>query len=188
MLHKLRLPILYQVLSGDLIRVKTVQVQGPILENCEARLGQGLGQGSGKVGARLDKKQGSGKVWAGKVWARFGQGRGKLAVNPMYFTLITPPSLSPASICTNQSHYHYLLPEPCPDLACPDLARILLFVQTLPRPFPNLAKTLPQPCPNLAPTLRRRSIKLPKSLKKCVHISVNRNLKNLGGSEKSDLT
>ena len=42
-----------------------------------ARLGQGLGQGSGKVGARLgqglDKKQDSGKVWAGKVWARFGQ-------------------------------------------------------------------------------------------------------------------
>ena len=42
-----------------------------------ARLGQGLGQGWGKVGARfgqgLDKKQGSGKIWAGKVWARFGQ-------------------------------------------------------------------------------------------------------------------
>ena len=40
------------------------------------------GQGLGKVGARLgqgpDKKQGSGKVWAGKVWARFGQGWGKV--------------------------------------------------------------------------------------------------------------
>ena len=94
-----------------------------------ARLGQGLGQGPGKVRARLgqglDKKQGSGKVWAGKVWARLGQGpgkvgarsgqkarfrqgRGKLAAIPIYFTLITPPSLSPASI-TNQSLYHYLL-------------------------------------------------------------------------------
>ena len=41
-----------------------------------ARLGQGLGQGRSKVGVRLgqglDKKQGSGKVWAGKVRARFG--------------------------------------------------------------------------------------------------------------------
>ena len=47
-----------------------------------ARSGQGLGQGPGKVGARfgqgLDKKQGSGKVWAGKVWARSGQGWGKV--------------------------------------------------------------------------------------------------------------
>ena len=37
-------------------------------------------QGRGKVGARsgqgLDKKQGSGRVWAGKVWTRFGQGWG----------------------------------------------------------------------------------------------------------------
>ena len=94
-----------------------------------ARLGQGWGKVLGKVRARLgqglDKKQGSGKVWAGKVWARlgqgpgkvgarsgqkarFGQGRGKLAAIPIYFTLITPPSLSPASI-TNQSLYHYLL-------------------------------------------------------------------------------
>ena len=42
-----------------------------------ARLRQGLGQGPGTVRARLgqglDKKQGSGKVWAGKVWARLGQ-------------------------------------------------------------------------------------------------------------------
>ena len=96
----------------------------------------------------------------GKVGARSGQGWGKLAAIPMYSTLITPPSLSPASI-TNQSLYHYLLmlfvqtlPEPCPDLACPDLARTLLFIRTLPQPCPNLAptlpKTLPQPCPNLA--------------------------------------
>ena len=45
-------------------------------------MGQGLGQGPGKVGARLgqgpDKKQGSGKVWASKVWARLGQGWGKV--------------------------------------------------------------------------------------------------------------
>ena len=43
---------------------------------------QGLGQGWGKVRARLgqglDKKQGSGKVWAGKVWARLGQVSGKV--------------------------------------------------------------------------------------------------------------
>ena len=88
------------------------------LRKVGARLGQGWGKVLGKVRARLgqglDKKQGSGKVWAGKVRARsgqkarFGQGRGKLAVIPMYFTLITPPSLSPTSI-TNQSLYHYLL-------------------------------------------------------------------------------
>ena len=35
------------------------------------------GQGPRKVGARLDKKQGSGKVWAGKVGARLGQGLGQ---------------------------------------------------------------------------------------------------------------
>ena len=49
-------------------------------------------------------------------------------------------------------------------LACPDLARTLLFVRTLPQPCPNLARTLPRPClprpcpnlafcPDLAPTL-----------------------------------
>ena len=52
------------------------------LRKVGARLGQGLGQGPGKVRARLgqglDKKQGSGKVWAGKVRARFGQGWGKV--------------------------------------------------------------------------------------------------------------
>ena len=32
-----------------------------------------LGQGRARLGQGLDKKQGSGKVWAGKVWARFGQ-------------------------------------------------------------------------------------------------------------------
>ena len=51
------------------------------LRKVGARLGQGLGQGPGKVRARcgqgLDKKQGLGKVWAGKVWARLGQGSGK---------------------------------------------------------------------------------------------------------------
>ena len=47
-----------------------------------ARSGQvRSGQGSGKVGARS------------RQIARFGQGRGKLAVIPMYFTLITPPNL-----------------------------------------------------------------------------------------------
>ena len=80
----------------------------------------------------------------------------------MYFTLITPPSLSPASICTNQSHYHYLLPEPCPNLAQTLPAQTLPESCFLSRPCPNLAPTLPRPCPNLAPTLRRRSIKLPK--------------------------
>ena len=108
----------------------------------------------------------------GKVGARFGQGLGNL-------NLAFCPDLAQT------------LPEPCPDLACPNLARTLLFVQTLPQPCPNLAQTLPQPypnlvqdlaptlpqpcpnlaptlpgpcprpCPNLAPTLRRRSIKLP---------------------------
>ena len=55
----------------------------------------------------------------------------------------------------------------CPNLAfCPDLAQTLLFVQTLPRPCPNLAQTFPaqtlpkpsflsRPCPNLAQTLPR---------------------------------
>ena len=47
-----------------------------------ARLGQGWGKVLGKVRARsgqgLDKKQGSGKVWAGKVRARFRQGSGKV--------------------------------------------------------------------------------------------------------------
>ena len=60
------------------------------------------------------------------------------------------------------------LPEPCPSLACPNLARTLLFARTLPQPCPDLAptlpETLPQACPNLAPSLRRRSIKLPFSL------------------------
>ena len=86
-------------------------------------------QGWGKVRARLGQAQGWGTVGARSGQkARFGQGRGKLAAIPMYFTLITPPSLSPASI-TYQSHYHYLLPQPCPNLACPDLA-----------------PTFPQPC------------------------------------------
>ena len=52
------------------------------LRKVGARLGQGWGKVLGKVRARLgarlgqglDKKQGSGKVWAGKVWARLGQG------------------------------------------------------------------------------------------------------------------
>ena len=51
------------------------------LRKVGARLGQGWGKVLGKVRARsgqgLDKKQGSGKVWAGKVWARLGQGWGK---------------------------------------------------------------------------------------------------------------
>ena len=123
-----------------------------------ARSGQARsGQGWGKVGARSGQK------------ARFGQGRGKLAASLMYFTLITSPSLSPASI-TNQSHYHYLmpqpcpnLPQPCPDLACPDLARTLLLSRPCPNLAQDLAPTLPRPCPDLAPTLRRRSIKLPFS-------------------------
>ena len=156
----------------------------------QARLGQALGQG-------LDKKQGSGKVWAGKVRARpgqkarFGQGRGKLAwfllallgarkakrrerraepskgklaAIPMYFTLITPPSLSPAYI-TNPSLYHNLFIDIYSPISSKKIKRCRgvreiakkmkdridrqdrgLFVRTLPEPCPNLAPTLPQPC------------------------------------------
>ena len=45
------------------------------LRKIEARLGQGLGQWA-RLGQGLDKKQGSGKVGAGKVWARLGRGWG----------------------------------------------------------------------------------------------------------------
>ena len=110
-------------------------------------------QGWGKVGARSWARSGQ--------KARSGQGRGKLATIPMYLTLITPPSLSKASI-TNQSLYHYLLiyfartlPQPCPNLAqilprsCPDLAQTLPQPCFLSRPCP----TLPQHCPDLAQDL-----------------------------------
>ena len=92
------------------------------LRKAGARLGQGWGKVLGKVRARSG--QGPGKVWTkSKVRARSGQARsgqgwgkvearlGQASCDPMYFTLITPPSLSPASI-TNQSLYHYLH-SPC---------------------------------------------------------------------------
>ena len=83
-----------------------------------ARSWAGSGQGWGKIWTKREVRARSGQARSGQGWgkvgarsvqkARFGQGRGKLAVIPMYFTLITPPSLSSASI-TNQSLYHYLL-------------------------------------------------------------------------------
>ena len=120
-----------------------------------ARLGQGLGQGPGKVRARLG--QGWGKVWtkskvrarsgqarsgqgSGKVGARsgqkarFGQGRGKLAAIPMYFTLITPPSLRLLSLIDPFITISLSIPLSPPPLS-PYLPLYHVFLHILPSIF-----------------------------------------------------
>ena len=121
--------------------------------------------GWGKVGARswarsgqgLDKKQGWGKVWTGKVWARFGQGSGKVwtkskvrarsgqaSCDPnVFYSYHSPKSIS--------GFYHYLIPLSLSPYLFPYLLHLYLRIYpcitslsiSIPLSFLSI---LPQPC------------------------------------------